>query len=286
MRDTLDNPTPTLPASELARLEASFPLRAVAVDGGAKVLVRECGAGPVIVCLHGIGSGAASWLDSALLLGAQARVIAWEAPGYGESTPLASAAPLAADYAQRLTATLDALDVQSFVLVGHSLGALMAGAAARADSALAARIERLVLISPANGYGAPARDEARRKVRAERLATLDQLGVTGMAATRSRRLLSDGASETARQWARWNMARLNDTGYRQAVELLCGGDLMADLPPAMPVRIGCGVLDTVTPPAVCAEVARKCGVPLELIAEAGHACYVEQPQAVATLIAG
>ena len=268
------------PASELARLEARFPARHVAVGGGAVVSVRECGAGPAIVCLHGIGSGAASWLDTGLLLQAQARVIAWDAPGYGASTPLVPASPTAGDYAARLRALLDALGVQSCVLVGHSLGALTAAAAARVD----ARIQQLVLISPAAGYGAPARDEARRKVRTERLAALDELGIAGMAAQRAGRLLSDNASELARQWVRWNMARLNDGGYRQAVELLCNADLLADLPPPMPVRVACGTRDVVTTPEACAQVARQCGVPLEPIADAGHASYVEQSQAVAALL--
>ena len=45
-----------------------------------------------------------------------------------------------------------------------------------------------------------------------------------------------------------------------------------------------GALDVVTPPAACEEVARKCGVRLELVEDAGHADYVEQPQAVAKLL--
>ncbi|MGJ7526814.1 alpha/beta fold hydrolase [Variovorax sp. GB1P17] len=284
MSDAMATDAQTLPASELALLDARFPARTVPVGGGAAVSVREHGAGPAIVCLHGIGSGAASWLHVALLLAPQARVIAWDAPGYGASTPLASATPTAADYAERLHALLDALDVQSCVLVGHSLGALTAASAARNGSALASRIRRLMLISPAAGYGAPSRAEARAKVHTERLATLDELGIAGMAAKRSGRLVSDTASELARQWVRWNMARLNDGGYRQAVELLCNGDLLADLPPAMPVRVACGTLDVVTTPDACAEVARQCGVALEAIEGAGHASYVEQPQAVAALL--
>ena len=277
---TIDIPAQGLPASELARLDTRFPARDVAVGGGAVVSVRECGQGPVIVCLHGIGSGAASWLDTAALLAPQARLITWDAPGYGASTPLASAAPGAADYAMRLGELLDALATDSCMLVGHSLGAITAASAARTD----ARIRRLVLVSPAIGYGAPERIEARAKVRAERLATLDELGIAGMAAKRAGRLVSEGASEHARQWVRWNMARLNDHGYRQAIELLCNADLLADLPPPMPVRVACGALDVVTPPAACEEVARRCGVPLELVDDAGHAGYVEQPQAVAALL--
>ncbi|VTU18308.1 4,5:9,10-diseco-3-hydroxy-5,9, 17-trioxoandrosta-1(10),2-diene-4-oate hydrolase [Variovorax sp. SRS16] len=272
-----------LPPSEVARLDARFPARRVPVRGGV-VSVRACGAGPVIVCLHGIGSGAASWLDTALLLEPHAHLIAWDAPGYGESTPVVPEVPMAADYAERLHALLDAMDIESCVLVGHSLGALTAAFAARAGSPLAARIERLVLISPAGGYGAPARAQARQRVRTERLDTLARLGVAGMATQRSGRLVSDNASELARQWVRWNMARLNDHGYRQAVELLCGGDLQADLPPAMPVRVACGALDVVTTPAACEEVAIRCGVALELLDGAGHASYVEQPETVAAML--
>lgn len=275
---------PNLQAAELARLEARFPARSVPVQGGAVVSVRECGTGPAIVCLHGIGSGSASWLDTALLLEGEARVIAWDAPGYGASTALAAAAPTARDYAQRLHALLDALDIRSCVLVGHSLGALMAASATRPGSPAASRISKLLLISPAAGYGAAGRSEAQARVRAERLGTLAELGVAGMAAKRSGRLLSDHASETARQWVRWNMARLHEAGYRQAVELLCGADLLADLPPAMPVRVACGALDVVTTPEACAEVAKQCGVPLELLPDAGHASYVEQPAAAAALL--
>lgn len=274
----------TLPPSELARLDARFPARLVPVGEGAAVSVRACGTGPVVVCLHGIGSGAASWLDTACLLAPHARLIAWDAPGYGDSTPVAAMVPNAADYAARLHALLDALDIESCVLVGHSLGALIAASAARPGSALAARIRRLVLISPASGYGAPGQAEARQRVRSQRLESLEQLGIAGMAAQRSGRLLSGGANERARQWVRWNMACLNAPGYLQAIELLCGADLLADLPPAMPVRVACGALDIVTPPAACAEVAKKCGVPLELLADAGHASYVERPAAVAALL--
>jgi len=283
MTNTSTDGMKSLPQSEIARLDARFSTRNVPVNGGV-VSVRESGAGPVVVCLHGIGSGAASWLDTALLLAPHARLIAWDAPGYGESTPLMPEAPTAADYAQRLHALLDAMAIDSCVLVGHSLGALTAAFAARAGSPLVARIRRLVLLDPTGGYGAPVRAEARQRVHTERLNTLATLGIAGMVAQRSGRLVSENASELARQWVRWNMSRLNDHGYRQAVELLCGGDLVSDLPPAMPVRVACGSLDVVTPPVWCDEVARKCGVPLELIGGAGHASYVEEPELVTAML--
>src|SRR6478752_6409538 len=107
MSDTAVIDTLSPPPSELDRLDARFPARRVPVGDGAVVSVRECGTGPALVCLHGIGSGTAS------LLASRARLIAWDAPGYGESTPVAPAVPTAADYAARLHGLLDALEIES-----------------------------------------------------------------------------------------------------------------------------------------------------------------------------
>lgn len=278
---------PLLAANQLDRLERCFPSRPVALAAGGQVSVRECGATPggalPLMCLHGIGSGAASWLEAALILSQRTRVIAWDAPGYGTSTPLPMDAPRGADYAQRLHEMLDALGIARCVLVGHSLGALMAAPAVRQRSE---RFAALVLISPAQGYGAPARAADRARVHAERLKALAEDGIAGMAERRSQRLVSEHASGTARAWVRWNMARLHEHGYRQAIELLCGGDLLADLPVPIPTQVACGALDVVTPPATCAEVAQAAGVALHPIAQAGHASYVEQPAAVAQWLGG
>ncbi|WHZ10280.1 MAG: Hydrolase, alpha/beta fold family [Burkholderiaceae bacterium] len=279
--------TPRLPAAELERLAARFPERTIALGGDRRVSVRECGTGHgaelPLVCLHGIGSGAASWMETAVLLAQHTRVIAWDAPGYGESTALTMDAPRGVDYAERLHALLNALDIQRCVLVGHSLGALMAAPAVRLDGE-GGRFAALVLISPAQGYGAEGREADRERVHAERLNTLARLGIAGMAAQRSTRLVSEHASPVARAWVQWNMARLHERGLRQAIELLCGGDLVVDLPPTIPVQVACGELDVVTSPNACAEVARRCNVDLQLIKSAGHASYVEQPAAVAQLL--
>jgi len=273
----------TVPAELLERLDAQFPARTVAVGAGAVVSVRECGptdSAVPWVCLHGIGSGSASWLDVALTLGERGtRVIAWDAPGYGASTPLPHDTPCAADYAQWLYQLLDAMQVQRCVLVGHSLGALIAAKATRMDTHN--RIATQMLISPAQGYGAPGREAERARVHAERMRTLHEEGIAGMAARRSGRLLSEFASAQARQWVHWNMARLNERGYAQAIELLCGGDVLADLPAPVPTVVMCGLQDAITPAAGCLDVALHGNAYFYGIPQAGHACYVEQPEAFA-----
>ena len=128
----------------------------VAMLGEQQLQFRESGHGASIthVLLHGIGSGSASWVQQLdVVADASAlRVLAWDAPGYAGSSALSPAEPTATDYAQQLWAWLDVLGCHTpIVLVGHSLGALMAASAAALQPA---RIARLVLLSPARGYAA------------------------------------------------------------------------------------------------------------------------------------
>ncbi len=231
-------------------LQQRFPERLVQLADGAQLAIRECGQGPVVVLLHGIGSGSASWLHCAQRLAAGNRVIAWDAPGYGLSTPLPPARPKACDYAACLELLLDALGVESCLLVGHSLGALMATAYAAGIGA--ARVRRLVLLSPARGYGAAELRDSGAQVRRQRLENLERFGIDGMASERTARLLGRNPSEEALAWVRWNMARLNPEGYRQAVELLCGDDLLGNGQPAAPCEVHCGEDDGITTPGVAA----------------------------------
>lgn len=266
---------------QLALLKERFAERTVKVDGG-EVSYRTCGSGPVVVLLHGISSGAASWLQCALMLETGARVIAWNAPGYGRSTPLAMARPKASDYAARLQQMLQALDISDCVLVGHSLGALMAAAYIAGGDG---RARRTLLADPALGYGAPAKRERALEVEAERLGALRTLGIEGMAGKRSR-LLSEHASEAHHAWVRWNMQRLDTDGYTQAVHLLCGDDITGylDAAPKQGGAVACGALDVVTTPEASEGLARQFDFPFTSVAAAGHACYIEQPAAFAALV--
>lgn len=269
---------------QLDLLQHSFAQRIVAVPG-AQVAVRECGTrsdAPTVVFLHGISSGAASWLQVALAVGTQHHVLAWDAPGYGESTPLEMPAPCAADYAARLHALLQAEGIDRCVLVAHSLGALMGGSYAHGVGRNA--VQRVVLISPAGGYGQSGNEAAAERVRTERRGALAEQGVAGIAARIANRLLSPAADATARAFVQWNAARLHAAGYLQAVELLAGADLGASAPLACPVEVHCGDADVVTSPTACRGWAMRFDAPYATIANAGHASHAEQPEAVAQLV--
>jgi len=278
--------TPGLPAADtLALLNNRFGERTIQTSGG-PLCYREAGTvgddGVAVVLLHGIGSGAGSWLKAAVRLSGTTRVIAWDAPGYGGSAPLSPSAPTAPDYAARLHELLDALGIRRCVLVGHSLGSIVAGCYAHGLGA--GLVQRLVLLSPARGYGSPEMAERQPVVRAERLRALDKLGIAEMALTRASKMLSSEPDAEALAWVRWNMERLNLDGYRQAVELLCGDDIGRYTSLAIPVEVHSGDEDGVTPPASCRNIAAMFDAPYAGIAKSGHACHIERPDAVAAIL--
>ena len=94
-------------------------------DGAGFSYLRSGGGkGIPIVLLHGIGSNAQSF--EPLMRALPHPAIAWNAPGYGESDPLTQEWPDASDYAAALQRLLAHLQVKQCVLLGHSLGALIA----------------------------------------------------------------------------------------------------------------------------------------------------------------
>ncbi|MBY9170807.1 alpha/beta hydrolase, partial [Pseudomonas aeruginosa] len=139
----------------------------------------------------------------------------------------------------------------------------------------------LVLLSPARGYGAAELRDSGAQVRRQRLENLERFGIDGMASERTARLLGRNPSEEALAWVRWNMARLNPEGYRQAVELLCGDDLLGNGQPAAPCEVHCGEDDGITTPESCGAIARQLGASFSSIPGAGHASPIEQPEVVA-----
>lgn len=264
---------------------AAFALQHTATRGGA-IAWRHAGDGARVshVLLHGIGSSSGNWVRQlqAATHTPGARVLAWEAPGYGASTPLSPPAPAASDYADRLWDWLDALDVlHPVTLVGHSLGALMAAAATRQQPE---RVTRLVLLSPARGYGAASAGEREDKLRS-RLDNLQRLGPAGMAAARAAAMLSPGAPGEQIDFMRDSMAQIDPAGYTQAAHMLSGADLCAELAGVRcPVAVASGSLDTITTPAACQTVADAAGVPWQDLGPVGHACPLQAPGAINALL--
>ena len=278
-------------ADSHARLEARvarFPARQIELASQRVLSYREaCETSDALplVLLHGIGSGAASWVQQLEALGASRRVLAWDAPGYGESTPVAAASPAATDYVNVLYEWLEKLGIERCVLVGHSLGAIIAGSFAAMHPQ---RVAGLLLLSPAGGYGA-ASAEVRETKRDQRLAMLNELGPQGLAEKRSANMLSAHASDEARAWVRWNMSRVIPHGYARATHLLANADLASDLARLKGryngrLHIAVGADDTITTPAACERLALAADTQLQVVPRAGHAGYIEASAAYTAII--
>jgi pimeloyl-ACP methyl ester carboxylesterase len=234
-----------------------------------------------LVLLHGIGSGAASWVQQFEVLGETRRVLAWDAPGYSASTPVEADSPAASDYATVLKEWLDALGIERCVLLGHSLGAIIAGAFAVANPQ---RVAGLLLLSPAGGYGASTA-EVRELKRDQRLAMINELGPQGLAGKRSTNMVSAHASDEARAWVRWNMSRVIPHGYAQATHLLSNADLASDLARYKGrINVAVGADDTITTPEACERLALAASTKLQVVPRAGHAGYIEAPAAYTAII--
>ena len=230
---------------------------------------REQGSGTPLTLLHGISSGAASWHKQMALPGY--RVLAWDMPGYGESPMLATARADAGAYADALARMLDRAGVQKTVLLGHSLGALVAAAfAARYPQ----RVRYLVLADVAQGYG-QAEAEQREKVwqgRQQQMA----LGGEAMAEGRAAKLLRAGAREADVATVAAGMRRLRSEGYLAAAWMLAHEDIHRWLAGYRGrFAVWCGEQDAITQPELVQGVALRYGMPYTAIPQAGHASYLD-----------
>lgn len=236
----------------------------------------EAGHGPAtMVLLHGIGSNAESWAAQLVHFAKTYRVIAWNAPGYAQSDVLSASAPIPTSYANALKTLLDEADAKKILLVGHSLGALIA---ARFTLLHPDRVEKLILSAPAGGYNCQP-DQPLPQTLQQRLDDIVALGPRGMADSRAARTLTAAADARIIDRAKDAMASVSVRGYQDAVHLLAAGDLRQDLSQLnLSFSVICGTADRTTPidkvDSDTSVAKRQQLLPLE---GAAHASYLEFP---------
>jgi len=257
-------------------IEESFPLK-IMRENDSVFSYREAGSilRPTICLLHGIGSASGSWIYQLQGLSENYHIIAWDAPGYGKSSNINTEKPEPSDYASALNNFIKNRTQCLKVLIGHSLGALIAGAyVAQRDV-----IDKiLVLADPANGYGA-SDPHIRSQILEKRLANMRKLGPEGLANARSTALLSESSSSDAKGIVHYNMKKLNIKGHNQAAHMLAKGDLKGTLGRFHgSTLILCGSEDTITPETKCKEIANIIpNAEYRTLYGAGHASYIEKP---------
>jgi pimeloyl-ACP methyl ester carboxylesterase len=155
---------PDKPVAELTARWAPPPSKFIAVQG-LQVHVRDEGPRDTgapgqpdsalpIVLLHGTSASLHTWEGWAGALRGERRVLRFDLPGFALTGPNPENDYSIAAYVKFVTAMVDTLGIQRFVLAGNSLGGQIAWSTA---AAMPQRVARLILVD-ASGYGVEARN--------------------------------------------------------------------------------------------------------------------------------
>ena len=248
-------------------------------------IVRD-GEGPTLILVHGFGGAASNWDALVPRLDPGRRLLVPDLPGHGRSAPLPAVASLGA-FADRVARLADLEDAWPAVVVGHSMGALVALRLARQ------RGEGVAALVLAAAAGVNSASE-----RARLYLTVDSL-------VRPGRLIASFRGSVARSaWLRtavfgcWGAADPPALTPEAVEGLLCGSALHSDLSSVVPALvlddprrdlalIECptlllwGARDHQTPVADALQYARRLRAELRVIPGCGHLLIAERPDACA-----
>ena len=232
-------------------------------------------AAPSVVFLHGIGGAARAWTPQLTSFAAAGlRSVALDLPGYGARAPVTSVdfTELAAD----LEAAIAERALDRPVLVGHSLGGMIAQTALRRRPE-GYRAAVLCCTSPA--FGNPAGDFQKKFV-ADRLAPLDAGStIPELAASIIDGIVGPNPDPAGRALAVDTMAATPASTYRAVVRCLVTFDERANLPSIrIPVLCLAGEHDRNAPAAMMERMATKIpGARYVCLAGTGHLPNLEAP---------
>ena len=220
-----------------------------------------------LICLHGIGGDASSFMPQLQGLKTGRRVLSWDMPGYGGSAPLAEM-----DFASlcdRLCDALDALEIGQVVIAGQSIGGMVAQEMAIWHPE---RVAGLVLIATVPAFG--GRDDSfKDSFLAARLAPLDRgMTMAALAEDAIPAVLGKAADEAMRRDAVAAMAGIPESGYRQVLQTLVTFNRREDQHRiTCPCCLIAGGEDDNSPARVMAKMAEKlAAATFHVVETAGH----------------
>lgn len=242
----------------------------VRIASGAQIGFIEAGGGGAtpIIFLHGVGSDKSVWARQVEHFGRSRRALAFDYPGYGESSFVEGATR--DDYAAAIFAAMDSLGVGRTHLCGLSLGGVIAIAmyASEPERCASLILADTFAIHP-DGTGITERS----------IAASHAGSMRDFAEARADFLLAAPADPAVRAEVVETMAAIDPAAYRLGVEAVWMAD-QRDRAAAIdcPTLVLCGTEDRPTPPGLSAELAALIpGSRIALIPAAGHLTNLERP---------
>jgi 3-oxoadipate enol-lactonase len=241
--------------------------------------IREMGAGPPLVLVHGYPLDGAIWSGVARALASRFRVLKPDLPGRGETA--AAASGTIEDQADFLAAILAELPAPGG-LAGFSMGGYAALALALRGPAT---LKALALVDTRAG----ADDEAGRAKRDEAIAAVRSAGVAPIAEAMLPRLLAPDSLRNRDLLERTRRIILRQKPETVEADLAAMRDRPDSRPHlskiGVPTLVLVGELDALTPPADAQIMAEAIpGARLVVVPGASHLTPMERPGAVATAL--
>jgi len=231
------------------------------------------GKGEPIVLLHGLSNNSKSWSRQIEGLKDHFTVIAWDAPGYGQSSNPKEEFREFFQFADVLHRFIKGLQYDSVYLVGHSMGSCIAiDFTVRYPS----MVKSLILADATRGAAALSKEENEKKLQ-DRVFSIENLDPKDMASNRIQALLGENPQEDVKIEAQKIMGQVRPAGYRAVAYSLYHVNQMSMLPKiTVPTLIICGEEDRVTPVSESQifheNIAHS---KMVTIPKTGHLCYQE-----------
>jgi pimeloyl-ACP methyl ester carboxylesterase len=238
-----------------------------------RLAYREAGVGPTLFLLHGMNGGSQSWAHLFQSLATSFRIVAWDAPGFGESDVFGDRVE---DFKGAATALMNSLKLNNAVLIGHSMGGVVALQLATEQEA---SVSGLILSSTHLGFGCP-KGAALMPRYADRIERMISKGVDiAYGRERAKRSTPPETSEAVIEFLAKIAAGSRAEGIRN------GGRMSQEADNAeicskisVPVLILSGEKDTVIPSNMHSDLIAALPEALQYVfPNAGHASYAEYP---------